>query len=81
MNTFYENMILFVITDYWLKHGTKGEKMGTVIIFLLITILAGIGAIRSLKDKNILGILFAGGSFLVLGWFSVMTILNSGFPP
>jgi Protein of unknown function (DUF2759) len=54
--------------------------MGTVIIFLLITILAGIGAIRSLKDKNILGILFAGGSFLVLGWFSVMTILNSGFP-
>jgi Protein of unknown function (DUF2759) len=54
--------------------------MGTVIIFLLITIIAGIGAIRSLKDKNILGILFAGGSFLVLGWFSVMTILNNGFP-
>ena len=26
--------------------------MGTVIIFLLITILAGIGAIRSLKDKK-----------------------------
>ena len=50
--------------------------MGTVIIFLLITILAGIGAIRSLKDKNILGVLFAGGSFLVFGWFSVMTILT-----
>ena len=54
--------------------------MGTVIIFLLIAILAGFGAIRSLKDKNILGVLFAGGSFLVFGWFSVMTIITSGFP-
>ncbi len=54
--------------------------MGTVIIFALIAILAGIGAVRSLKDKNILGVLFAAGSFLVFGWFSIMTFLSSGFP-
>ena len=81
MKIFYENNDPFRYNRLLVKTRNKGgKKMGTVIIFLLITILAGIGAIRSLKDKNILGILFAGGSFLVLGWFSVMTILNSGFP-
>ncbi|WP_428909109.1 DUF2759 domain-containing protein [Niallia sp. Krafla_26] len=54
--------------------------MGTVIIFLLVAILAAIGLLRSLKSKNILGILFAFGTFAVFGWFSIMTFLNSGFP-
>ena len=54
--------------------------MGTVIIFLLVAILAAVGLIRSLKSKNILGILFAFGTLTVFGWFSIMTFINSGFP-
>jgi hypothetical protein len=54
--------------------------MGTVIIFALTTILAAFAIVSSLKNKNLLGALFAVGTFAVFGWFSVMTILNSGFP-
>jgi hypothetical protein len=53
---------------------------GLMIIFALVTILAGIGAFTALKNKNMLGIVFGGGTFLVFGWFTVMTILNHGFP-
>lgn len=49
--------------------------MGTVIIFALVTILAAFGTLRSLRNKNALAILFAGGTFLVFGWFTVMTII------
>ncbi|MBZ5749729.1 MULTISPECIES: DUF2759 domain-containing protein [Metabacillus] len=54
--------------------------MGLMVIFSLITILAIFGFFRSLKEKNILGILFAFGTFTVFGWFTVMTLLNNGFP-
>ncbi|WP_338451640.1 DUF2759 domain-containing protein [Niallia oryzisoli] len=54
--------------------------MGTVIIFALVSILAAIGSVSSLKNKNLLGALFAVGSFAVFGWFAVMTLINSGFP-
>jgi hypothetical protein len=54
--------------------------MGPVIIFLLVAVLAAFGLIRSLKGKNVLGILFAFGSLIVFGWFAVMTFLNNGFP-
>lgn len=54
--------------------------MGTVIIFALTTILAAFAIVSSLKNRNLLGALFAVGTFAVFGWFSVMTILNSGFP-
>ncbi|BDG46526.1 MULTISPECIES: DUF2759 domain-containing protein [Parageobacillus] len=54
--------------------------MGTVIIFGLITLLALYGIVRSLREKNILGILFAIGAFAVFGWFTVMTVLHHGFP-
>ncbi|GAM13650.1 MULTISPECIES: DUF2759 domain-containing protein [Bacillaceae] len=54
--------------------------MGFAIICALITLLAGYATFSALKNKNILGIVFGGGTFLVLGWFTVMTILTSGFP-
>ncbi|RSD27433.1 DUF2759 domain-containing protein [Mesobacillus subterraneus] len=54
--------------------------MGFAIICALITILAGYATFSALKNKNILGIVFGGGTFLVIGWFTVMTLLNSGFP-
>ena len=57
-----------------------GFYMGTVIIFLLVAILAVFGLIRSIKSKNVLGILFAFGSVVVFGSFAIFTFLNNGFP-
>ncbi|OLS41698.1 DUF2759 domain-containing protein [Bacillus sp. MRMR6] len=54
--------------------------MGLVIIFALVTILAGYGSFTALKNKNLLGAFFGVGSFLVFGWFTIMTLLESGFP-
>lgn len=54
--------------------------MGLPIIFALVTLLAGYGTFTALKNKNLLGIVFGGGSFLVFGWFAVMTLLYHGFP-
>jgi hypothetical protein len=54
--------------------------MGLVIIFSLITVLSAFGILRSLKEKNLLGLVFAGGTFLVIGWFTFMTIFKDGFP-
>jgi len=59
----------------------KGDYvMGTVIIFALVSILAAIGSVSSLKNKNLLGVLFAVGSFAIFGWFAIMTFIDSGFP-
>jgi uncharacterized membrane protein len=54
--------------------------MGLIIIFALVTLLAVFGTIRSLREKNILGLAFAAGTVVVFGWFTVMTLLNHGFP-
>ncbi|MGE6629321.1 DUF2759 domain-containing protein [Bacillus sp. NPDC077027] len=54
--------------------------MMLVIIFGLVTILAAIGAYRSLRKVNLLAIAFSGATFLVFGWFTVMTIIYSGYP-
>lgn len=54
--------------------------MGLMIIFALVTLLAGYGTFTALKNKNMLGLVFGAGTFLVFGWFTVMTILNSGYP-
>ena len=50
------------------------------MIFGLIALLALYGMVRSLREKNILGILFGLGTFAVFGWFTVMTVLHHGFP-
>jgi hypothetical protein len=54
--------------------------MGLVIIFAIITILAAVGALRSLKSKHFLAAFWGVASFLVFGWFVVMTVLNHGIP-
>ncbi|MDX5473980.1 MAG: DUF2759 domain-containing protein [Bacillaceae bacterium] len=54
--------------------------MPLVIIFGLVTILAAIAAVRTLREKNFLGLLFAFGTVAVFGWFTVMTIINSAYP-
>jgi hypothetical protein len=50
--------------------------MGTVIIFVFVTIFCAWGTLRSLKEKNMLAIGFAGTSLLVFGWFTIMTIIG-----
>jgi hypothetical protein len=54
--------------------------MGLVIVFALVSLLAAYGTFSALKNKNLLGIVFGGGSFAVFGWFAVMTLINHGFP-
>jgi hypothetical protein len=54
--------------------------MGLVIIFAIVTVLAAYGGYSAIKNKNFLGAFFGVASFLVFGWFTVMTIVESGFP-
>ncbi|WP_077618800.1 DUF2759 domain-containing protein [Bacillus sinesaloumensis] len=54
--------------------------MGLMIIFSLVVILSAFGIIRSLREKNLLALFFSTGTFLVIGWFTIMTILKDGFP-
>ncbi|PLS15247.1 DUF2759 domain-containing protein [Bacillus sp. M6-12] len=54
--------------------------MGLMIILSLVTILAVFATLSSLKNKNFLGLFFAAGSAAVFGWFTIMTILNHGYP-
>lgn len=54
--------------------------MGLVIIFGLVAILAIFALISTFKNKNFLGIVFALGTAVVFGWFSIMTFLKDGYP-
>ena len=54
--------------------------MGLVIIFGLVTLLACYGVVRSVKTKNLLALFFSLGTAAVFGWFTVMTLLNNGYP-
>lgn len=64
-----------------MKTDMRGIVMiGLVIIFALVTILAAFGLLRSLRDKNVLAIFFAFGTVVVFGWFTIMTVLHSGYP-
>ncbi len=52
-----------------------------VVIFGLVAIFAAIGTYQSFKEKNLLGLVFNFGTFAIFGWFTVMTVLNHGYPP
>ncbi|MBM7713805.1 DUF2759 domain-containing protein [Siminovitchia sp. FSL H7-0308] len=54
--------------------------MGTAIIFSLVSILAVFALVSSLKNRNVLGIIFSLGTVGVFGFFSVMTFIFSGYP-
>ncbi|WP_404443581.1 DUF2759 domain-containing protein [Sutcliffiella horikoshii] len=54
--------------------------MPLVIIFGLVTLLCVFALVRSLKEKNFLGIVFSFGTVAVFGWFTVMTVIQSGYP-
>ncbi|WP_075618081.1 DUF2759 domain-containing protein [Paenisporosarcina indica] len=52
-----------------------------MVIFGLVAILGAIGTYQAFKEKNLLGIVFNFGAFAIFGWFTVMTVLNQGYPP
>ncbi|MBM7701539.1 DUF2759 domain-containing protein [Metabacillus iocasae] len=54
--------------------------MGLMIIFALTTLLGIFGAVSAMRNKNFLGLGFAVLTFAIFGWFTVMTVLNHGYP-
>ncbi|MED1205138.1 DUF2759 domain-containing protein [Heyndrickxia acidicola] len=54
--------------------------MGTVIIFALVTLLAIFGTVSSIRKKNLLGAAFGLITLGIFGWFTVMTVIYSGYP-
>ncbi|MFB4164573.1 DUF2759 domain-containing protein [Alteribacillus sp. JSM 102045] len=54
--------------------------MALGVMMLVVAILCGIATIREIKRRNFFAVGFAGISFLVFGWFSIMTIFISGAP-
>ncbi|MFD1030719.1 DUF2759 domain-containing protein [Metaplanococcus flavidus] len=52
-----------------------------VVIFGLIAILAAIGSVQTLKNKQVLGFLFNFGTFIIFGAFAVATLITQGYPP
>ncbi|SOC36222.1 DUF2759 domain-containing protein [Ureibacillus acetophenoni] len=52
-----------------------------MVIFALIAILSLVSAFKSIRNKNVLALIFGIASFAIFGWFTVMTVLNQGYPP
>jgi uncharacterized PurR-regulated membrane protein YhhQ (DUF165 family) len=52
-----------------------------MVIFGLIAVLAAIGSVQTLKNKEILGFLFNFGTFVIFGAFTVATLITHGYPP
>ncbi|HSU80604.1 MAG TPA: DUF2759 domain-containing protein [Candidatus Angelobacter sp.] len=46
------------------------------IIFLIIALLCLAGIVREAKRRNFFGAVYAFIAFAVLGWFSIMTIID-----
>ena len=52
-----------------------------MVIFGLIAILAAVGTVQTFKNKQILGLLFNFGTFVIFGGFTVATLITQGYPP
>ncbi|HJH12007.1 MAG TPA: DUF2759 domain-containing protein [Metalysinibacillus jejuensis] len=52
-----------------------------MVIFGLVAILSVVGTFQAIKEKNVLSIIFNLASAAVFGWFTVMTIIEQGYPP
>lgn len=55
-------------------------QAGFVIITGLITLLALYATYSTFKTKNYLGLFLAVITVLVFGFFTIMTIIHSGYP-
>lgn len=52
-----------------------------MVIFGLIAILAAVGTLQTLKNKEILGFLFNFGTLVIFGGFTIATLITQGYPP
>ncbi|MBD8015696.1 DUF2759 domain-containing protein [Microbacterium sp. APC 3898] len=52
-----------------------------LVIFGLIAILAAVGTLQTLKNKEILGFLFNFGTLVIFGGFTIATLITQGYPP
>ncbi len=52
-----------------------------MVIFALIAILSVVSVFNSIKNKNLLALVFGVASAAIFGWFVVMTVLHQGYPP
>ncbi|MFS0575213.1 DUF2759 domain-containing protein [Sporosarcina sp. 179-K 3D1 HS] len=52
-----------------------------MVIFGLIAILAVVGTVQAIKERNVLSILFNLGTAVVIGGFTIATIVFQGYPP
>lgn len=52
-----------------------------MIILGLIAIVSVVGTFQAIKEKNLLSAGLHLVSALVFGWFVIMTVINSGYPP
>lgn len=50
--------------------------MPFIVASLFIALFCVWGLVRSLREKNLLGIAFAGGSALLFGWFAIMSLAS-----
>lgn len=51
-----------------------------MIIFGLIAILSVVSVFRSIKEKNILALIFGIAAAAIFGWFVIMTVMYGGYP-
>lgn len=51
-----------------------------MIFFGLIAIISVIGTFQAIKEKNLLSVALHGTAAVVLGWFVIMSVLNSAYP-
>lgn len=52
-----------------------------MIIFGLVGILAAVGTVQAIKERNIISIVFNLGACIVFGGFTIATIVTQGYPP
>ena len=51
-----------------------------MIIFGLIAIISVIGTFQAIQEKNLLSVGLHGVAAVVLGWFVIMSVINSAYP-
>ena len=64
-----------------MSKGVSTMSFILMIIFGLIAIISVVGAFQGIKEKNVFSLAFHIAAAAVFGWFVVMTVLNSGYPP
>ena len=51
-----------------------------MIIFGLIAIISVVGTFQAIKEKNLLSVALHGSAAVILGWFVIVSVLNSAYP-